>query len=422
LGFQKAIVQTAELVPQQLHSAFWLSLALSGLLYFSIWATGPILSAAFREPELQSVIRWLGLLVVLKSLTVVHRGLLVRRFQFKLLALRSIASIAIGGAVGIGMAMQGYTVWALVGQQLASAVASTLALWFSATWMPEFRFSWSAVKTMLPFSLTVTGSNLLDVANKQTDKLLIGAYLGKTELGAYTIAYKVFGVASEVILRPLSRIALPTFSQLQDDLPKLRSAYYTAVCVSSAVSLPIFLLIMLSVDRLIPALFGVQWVESVPVLQLLMVSSCVHSINSFSSPLLLALGRARTVFRLNIINVTLNIIGLLIAIRWGVVAVALAFALRSILMFPADFYFLHRYADISYKHLLSRMKGHLAGLLAIVLTILASNKYLYELSDWTVMSFQYLASATAYLLVLFILDRALCLRISDFLLIVVRRG
>ena len=155
-----------------------------------------------------------------------------------------------------------------------------------------------------------------------------------------------------------------------------------------AVLLPILLLIMLSVDRLIPALFGIQWIESIPVLQLLLVASCMHSINNFTSPLLLALGRARTVFRLTIINATLNVLGLVIAIKWGVVAVALAFALRSILMFPVSYYFMHRYADVSLTHLLGRVKGQIAGLLAIVLVIMASNRYLYEVSDWTVMAFQ----------------------------------
>ena len=422
LGFQKAIVQVADIAPRHLHGAFWLSLTVSCLLYLCIWASGPILSTVFGEPELQSIIRWLGLLVVLRSLTVVQRGLLVRRFQFKALALRSIASIAIGGAVGVGLAMRGYTVWALVGQQLASAVAATLTLWFSANWTPEFRFSWSGAKTLLPFSLTVTGSDLLVVANQQVDKLLIGAYLGKIELGAYSIAYKAYVVASQVILQPLSRIALPAFSQLQNDLPRLRMAYYTAVSVGTAASLPIFLLILLSVDRLIPALFGIQWIESIPVLQLLLVASCVHSVNSFTAPLLLALGRARTVFRLTIINAALNVLGLMIAIKWGVVAVALAFALRSILMLPASYYFMHRYADISLTHLLGRMKGQIVGLLAIVLVIVVSNRNLYDVSDWAVMSFQCSVSAVAYLSVLFILDRRLCLRILGFLLIAVRRG
>lgn len=422
LGFQQAIIQTAELVPQRLYSAFWLSIALSGLLYFSIWMTGPILSAAFGEPELSSIIRWLGLIVVLKSLTVVHRGLLVRNFQFRLLAMRSITSIAVGGAVGVGMALQGYTVWALVGQQLAAAATSTLTLWLSVAWKPAFKFSWPDLKTMLPFSLSITGSNLVDVANRQSDKLIIGACLGTTELGAYSIAYKVFAAANSVILGSLSKIALPSFSQLQTDLLKLRNAYYTAVGVSSAVSLPIFLLIMLSVDRLIPVLFGVQWAASIPILQLLMVSSCVHSINSFSSPLLLALGKARTVFRLNIINASLSLLGLIIAVQWGVLAVAFAFVLRSAVMLPVDFYFLHRYANISYKHLMSRLKAQIAGMLAIVLIFVACNRYLSNLDDWTVLSIQYLASAIAYYWVLFILDRRLCTRISEFLLIATKRG
>ena len=422
LGFQKAIVQAPRLSPCSLHSVFCLSLTMGALLYLGIWMSGPVLSAAFGEPELELVIRWLGLLVLMKSLTVVHRGLLVRRFEFKLLALRSIVSILVGGTVGIGMAMQGHTIWALVGQQLSAGMTSVLTLWFSAAWFPQFRFSWPAAKTLLPFSLRVTGSNLLDVANRQSDKLLIAAYLGKTELGAYSIAYKVFGVASRIVLLPLTRVALPAFSQRQDDLPALRSIYYTAVSISSAASLPFFLLILLSVDRLIPALFGAQWSAGIPVLQLLLVSSCINSINSFSSPLLLALGRARTVFRLNVLNVSLNILGLLIAVRWGVVAVALAFAIRSIAMLPADFYFLHRYAEISVKDLLTRMKGQIAGSLSIVLVIAVSNSHLYEFEVWSALAVQYLAASAVYLIVLFIVDRPLYTKTLDLLLIAARRG
>lgn len=50
------------------------------------------------------------------------------------------ATIA-GGITGIAMAMCGFGIWSLVGQQLITQIVGVLTLWQVSTWRPGFAVS-----------------------------------------------------------------------------------------------------------------------------------------------------------------------------------------------------------------------------------------------------------------------------------------
>src|SRR3546814_14351564 len=63
-------------------------------------------------------------------------ALLTRDMRFDLLALRSVLGLSVGGAVGIGMALDGFGAWSLVGQQLTQQAIIAAVLWSTGRWRP----------------------------------------------------------------------------------------------------------------------------------------------------------------------------------------------------------------------------------------------------------------------------------------------
>jgi hypothetical protein len=61
------------------------------------------------------------------------------------------------------MAYAGYGVWALVGQQLISAIALCIIMWFTVKWRPKLLFSLTRVKEL--FSLEALGYGRQDKKN-----------------------------------------------------------------------------------------------------------------------------------------------------------------------------------------------------------------------------------------------------------------
>jgi O-antigen/teichoic acid export membrane protein len=220
----------------------------------------------------------------------------------------------------------------------------------------------------------------------------------------------------------MSSIAFPAFSRVQGDLEKMSAVYYSTVVSSTAITIPCFVLLILLSEQLVPAVFGEQWRGSGPVLQYLMIVACISSITFFNSSLLLALGRARANFKLGLLNTSLNIIAFLIAVRWGIVAVAAAFAIRAIVTFPVSMYVLKRYTSISFANLIVRMKGHCAGLLCLFLAVTIAGDRTNDLSVWLRLLVQINSGVIAYIATLYLFDRALCKRLFSLVIVATKRS
>ena len=75
------------------------------------------------------VVRWLAPMFIFAGLSTIPEGLLQRELRFRVIANRDVSAYGIGyGAVGIGLALLGWGVWALVAAQLAQGLIRTVIL------------------------------------------------------------------------------------------------------------------------------------------------------------------------------------------------------------------------------------------------------------------------------------------------------
>jgi O-antigen/teichoic acid export membrane protein len=414
-GISGAVIQIRELEAAHLSSGFWLSLLTGVLLYVIIYACAPYLASFYDEPEIKYILLCLGLIGVIDAAEAVPRGLLSRNFRFRYLAFGSILSTLVGGAVGITMAVNGYGVWALVAQQLSVAMVRTVLTWFGAGWIPAFVISWPRLKSLLSVSLYLMGSRLSNTLSRQTDNLLIGTFLGTRELGVYSIGFKVFETINSVLLNSLSRLGLPTFSRLQSAPDRLANAYQRAWTIGVALTLPVFILIMLTAPDLMPFVFGRQWLDSASVLQLLMIASCCRALTNFDSPLLIACGRAKLAFNLTLVRTILNIAGFFVAVKWGINAVAAAFAIAALLMLPVWKFAIERYTPASITHASQRLRSVGFGLIALSGTVLLVELLFPDISIVTQVASQWVVGLIVYSFAVCMLDRSVQADVQDLL-------
>lgn len=370
LGMAAAVVQIRELDSTHLSSGFWLSLITGLLFYALIYTCAPYLGSFFREPELEYVLLSLGFIGIFQAADAVPIALLSRNFRFRHLAVRSIVSTLIGGGIGIALAMRGHGVWALVAQQLSMAFLRTVITWSGLGWRPTFAMSWAPLKELLSVGVYVLGSVLSNTVSRQADSVLIGRFLGTLELGVYSIGFKVSQTANSVLLNSLSRLGLPTFSRLQSSSDELTTAYQRFWVLGTALTLPVFALIGLTASELVPSLFGDQWRESATVLQVLMVASGCQALINFDGPLLIACGKAKAVFRLTLLRALLNVFGFAIAVKWGINAVAAAFAIASLMMLPIWKLAIRKYSPVAVTRGSVQFVAIAVGLTALSGTVL----------------------------------------------------
>jgi O-antigen/teichoic acid export membrane protein len=333
-GFAQALIQRQEIEPEHIDTAFWTSVATGFVLTAIGLGTANWVAAGFNQPQLAPIICWLSLSFIASSLNSVQRALLERQFAFQAIAVRFLISTVIGGMVGLGLALQGWGVWSLVGQQLVQEWLGAILLWSASDWRPRLRFSLPHLRQLLNFGVNILGLNFLGFFNNRSDDLLIGYFLGSTALGYYSVAYRILTVMTELLVGTSSKVALPAFSRLQQEPDRFRKAFYSATQLTSSIAFPGFLATAVLAPELIEALFGSQWLAAVPVMQILSFVGLLRTVSYFKGSIFSAMGKPGWHLRLNILSASLNVIGFSISVRWGIAAVACAYLLRACIVFP----------------------------------------------------------------------------------------
>lgn len=375
-GFATAIVQRENLEPEHLDTAFWAGLLISiGLIGLSL-LTAPAIADFYDEPQLAGVIGWLSLGFLFKALNSVQTAILTRKFAFKTLAVRSIIAMVIGGTVGITMALTGQGVWSLVGNQLAMGLAEVVVLWSVSDWRPGWQFSRQHLQELLSYGLNVTGLNGLNFLNRYSDNLLVSTFLGPTALGYYTVAYRVLTVLTELISKTTTQVAFPAFSRLQEDPDRLRRAFYKATQFTSLISLPAFLGIAALSPEIVQTLFGDQWHASAPVMRILTMAGILQTVTHFNGPVIMAMGKPGWHLGIKSVNTVVNVVGFIVVVPWGIVAVAAAYVIRAYVLSPLDLWVLRRLIGLRWPAYLSQVAAPLAAAVTMVAAVLGTKALL----------------------------------------------
>jgi O-antigen/teichoic acid export membrane protein len=288
-GMSAAVIQRKRLDPEHQDTAFWLVLGLSLMMAAASVGGAGWWAAANDLPELRPVLVALSLLVPIQGLIIVPDALLRRRMEFRRLALRTLVAVAAGGLAGIGGALAGWGVWALVAQQLATGLASVVVLWSVSGWRPRARFSRRAARDLTGFS---TGSFLSSVAvfvNNRADAVLVGLFFGPVVVGIYRLAGRLVEMLLSATVRPVQSLSLPELSPHQDDRPEFARRLARLMRLSATVALPALGLLAGVAEPLV-AVLGPEWSAAAPALRILCVVGAVRVVVALNGPMLQAVG------------------------------------------------------------------------------------------------------------------------------------
>ena len=341
-GLGVAITQRDDLDRRHIDAAFWMNMVAGIVIAGSIFAAAGWLAETLHAPRLGPILRALCLVLVLRAASVVQTALLRRDFHFKAITGASVTAAALGGVLGVVAALAGWGVWSLVVQQVTQAGVELVLISLRCQWLPSLSFDWVAAKELLSFSAHVLGASLLNVVSRRFDDFLIGYVLGTEALGYYSMAYRVLQLGIQFLVSPTNRVALSTFSRLQGDRERLKDAFLTAVRLSATLAAPAFVGLSILSRDFVAVVLGPGWQTAVPVLQLLALAGIRFSLNYYDSSVHFALTRPDVRMKLLVMHTVANVIAFLIAVQYGIVAVAAAFVVRTYLLSPVDLVVLTR--------------------------------------------------------------------------------
>lgn len=404
-GLGQAILQFEDLNDEHLDTIFWFNLG-AGLLLFAVTfgIAGPM-AGWFREPLLANVLRALAPVLILAALTDVQNNLLTRRMRFRSLAVRTFASYAVGGVVSIVVALRGGGPWSLVAQQVTVWGVNLLVLWTASEWRPRWRFSVGHARRLLGFGVHLLYVDLVGLSNRRADQLFIGRVLGTVSAGFYSVGARLAMLVSEVLIRSLSRVSTTVLSRLQTETERMRRAVYEIAEMQSAVILPLTVGLALVTPELIGIVFGTKWASAIPIMQVLLLACPLEALSAVHQSALVARGQPKWCSALTTAHAVVNVTLIAVAVRWGVVAVAAAYALRTLALYPVELAVLRRVADFSPVRFLRALAPQVAAVLLMAAAVWLARRSAGAASAPILLAVSVLAGVASYGVALTLLNR-----------------
>jgi O-antigen/teichoic acid export membrane protein len=346
-GIPEAIIQRPEIDREHLDSAFWLlaggGAALSAVAFILAW---PI-AHFFSEPVIEELVRCTALIVFIQSLAGVPIAVLKRHLNFRVLALRTLCSAIVSGAVGIGLALHGYGVWSLVWMQIARWTVEVIVLLWGSAWRPRFAFSWARCKDLFGFAGPIIGFSLWQFINEEMPKAVLGAFIGPSAVGIYQLAKRPLEVVTSAFLAPLTAMAMPAVARMQSDRAMIDQFFNSSIRVAVVLGFPAYMGLAAIAPDAVPLVFGDHWSEAVLAVQIIMLLGLVRTFDGIAGGTVLAIGRSDLIFKFNVFYTFAGGACIVAAAPYGVEAVIAAIVFCNAALVPPFLYYASKLAGIN---------------------------------------------------------------------------
>lgn len=314
MGISPAIIQNKTLTDRDLSGIFtftlWMGAALSLLFFAASW---PI-AAYYDSPILRTLCQLLCINLFFASANIVPNALFYKNKEFKFIALRSFGLQVASGAAAVTAALCGAGLYALLISPILSSALIFLISIRRYPQRPSLTLGLGPLRKIFSYSAYQFLFNVINYFSRNLDKLLIGKYMGMSQLGYYEKSYRLMMLPLQNITQVITPVMHPIFSDYQHDLARLGSAYERIIRLLAFIGVPLSVLLFFTAQELTLLIFGSQWLPSVPVFRILTLSVGVQIILSSSGSIFQAAGDTRSLFICGLFSSVLNVAGMLLGI------------------------------------------------------------------------------------------------------------
>ena len=330
-GLDTALIQMKDDIKKYLNTVWSISIIKGFILYIILYVSAPYVAIFFRSPESVTIIRVVGITIILRSFTNIGIIYFQKEMEFNKHFLCRFSSTIANFSVAVFAAFTLKSVWALVLGQLADCITGVIASYLLHRYRPRFNLDLNKAKKLFGFGKWVFSSSILIFLFTQGDDFFVGGLLGATALGFYQMAYRISSMPTTEISHIISKVTFPAYSKIQDNLPRLRDAYLKVLKLTTFLSFPIAgLIISLAPDFTI-VILGKKWMPMVPAMQVLVLYGLIRSVAATAGPIFYSIGKPG----IDTKNQFLQVILLMALIypltsKWGLLGTSLAVVLTSL--------------------------------------------------------------------------------------------
>ena len=332
-GFGNAIIYFNNLDKKDLSTAFTFNVAVGVCIYFLLFLSAPFIESFFALKNLALYLRVCALTLILNSIIVVPTAIIKVNLNFKSIALANITATPVSGIIGIVIAYMGGGVWALIAQLLSRSLIQVVILTVLCHWLPSIYISKQSFNKLYRYGINLFGAGCFTRIIDESTQFFIGKALSPFNLGIYTRGNQFASLPGTALGSVINSVIFPSLSSLKNEANKFNNVYHKAIVTQAVVTIPLFLFLAMCSEPLVRILITEKWMAVVPIMQLLCIGRVLAPVANITEQMLNANGRSDLALRQQIVKMIIKFLFVISALRFGIIAVALADMLYTWLQF-----------------------------------------------------------------------------------------
>lgn len=332
-GLGSALIYKNDLKERDLQTAFTFNLVVSVAIILLVWSIAIPFESFFEMDSLAIYLSLSIIVLVFNAFIVVPTSILRIRMDFKAIALSNFISTLLSGAIGAVSAYCGLGILALIAQLISKSFLQMIILAFHCKWRPSFSFNSNAFKEMYRYAFSIFGTSCITKISGEGISLFIAKILSPYDLGIFTRATQFATLAGTSLGSIFSTVLFPAFSALKEDMDGLISMYKKMIEYQGLFIIPIFIFLAALSKPLVVLLLTEKWADVIQILQILCVGRILSTISIVTEQAICSVGRSDLEFKQQRDKITLKIISIAIGFNWGIIGIALADAISTLLSF-----------------------------------------------------------------------------------------
>lgn len=387
-GFSQAVIRDQHATQTDLSSVFFFNLTISLVLYIGLFFAAPLIADFYHEPSLVWLSRFVFLVIIFHSCSIIQNAIFSRNLQFRPQAMAAIISIILAGSTAGIMAFNGFGVWALATNMVLFAFLKMLFYWLFSSWRPSFVVSFQSIRKYFKFGVNLLIQGVVDKFVSNLESLMIGRVYTKADLGYFSQARKLDSYITQTSSSVIQKVTYPILAKLGDDVSQLKNGYKRVLGITMFVMTPMLLFTMASANNMLFVFFGPQWEASVPFLRLWSICGLLVVFHSIFINIFLVTDNTKKLLRIAMIKQALRLIAIFLLIKISVLALMYGIVIVSVLTALLYSHFGGRLIGYKLSEVISDIAGIVISSLSASIAVYFIGCFLYNYNHYVVFILQ----------------------------------
>jgi PST family polysaccharide transporter len=341
IGIGPSIIQNKKLNIMDYNSIYSFTFYYGILLSLLFIIISFPMSYFYNESSYIRISLLLSVSIFFSCINIVPNSLIYKDKKFTLISIR-IFIISISSAIPtIYLASIGFSYYSIV---IHSILVSLITyLWNIKYSKLKFKltFSIDSLRKIQEFSKYQFIFSIVNYFSRNLDNILIGKFLGNTNLGYYNKSYQLMKYPVSYLTYAITPVLHPILSEHENDKKYIYNKYIKILKVLSILGIYITIASYIMSREIIIIMFGNQWELSIPSFRFLSISIWAQMLLSSTGSIFQSINRTKLMMQSGILSTLVIIISIVVGLLLGDInSIALSVSLGYLIVFFIKFYLL----------------------------------------------------------------------------------